>query len=123
MQRQGGIPQLCSRYRGYPDVNSHRLHVQTVASYSVSMGSQEFVAPGCAETTDHIDLKMGIPERGSQVVEEIEHPGIVFVNFTGAVVTQKTVQECQGFLVVSLATAIDNVQPLSSVCVNKIQRI
>lgn len=123
MKRQGNIPQLCGRDPGHPNVNGHRLHVQTVACDAVSMSTQEFVAPRCSETTNDIDLKIGIPEGSSQVVEEIKHPGIVFMNFTGAVVAQKTVQASQGFQVVSFATAVNNVQSLSSVCVNKMQRI
>ena len=90
MQRQSSIPQLCDRNAGHPYVDGHCLHVETVAGDTVSMSAEEFVAPGCTVAADYINLKIGIPECGSQVVEEVEYPGIVLVNFTSAVIAQKT---------------------------------
>jgi hypothetical protein len=78
---------------------------------------------GVAVTADYINLKVGIPERGSQVVEKIEHPGIVLVNFASAVVAQITVQASQGLLVISLGVAVDNVQSFASMYMNQMKLI
>ena len=69
--------------------------METVAGHAVSMGAEEFVAPRCAITAHHINLQIGIPECGSQVVEQVEYSGIVFMNFAGTVVAQITVQARQ----------------------------
>ena len=52
------------------------------------MSAEKFVAPWCAVAADDINLKVGIPECISQIVEEVEYRGIVLVNFAGAVVAQ-----------------------------------
>jgi hypothetical protein len=93
--------------------------METVTSDAVSMTTEELVAPGGAVTADNINLKIGIPERGSQVVEEIEHPGIVLMNLAGAVVVQITVQALQRFLIVTSTIAIDDVQAFSGMRVKK----
>ena len=107
MQRQGSIPQLCGRNPGHPDVDGHRLHVEAVAGDAMSVSAEEFVAPRRAETADHINFKIGIPERSSQVVEQVEYSGIVLMNFAGAVVAQIMVQARQRFLIVAFAVAVD----------------
>src|SRR6476659_3828153 len=56
MQRQGSIPQLCDRNPGYPNIDRHCLHVETVAGDSVSMSAEEFVAPGRSVPADYINL-------------------------------------------------------------------
>ena len=91
MQRQRSIPQLCGRNAGYPNVDGHCLHVETVAGDSVSMSTEEFVAPRRPVAADHINLKIGISERGSQVVQEIEYTRIVLMNFARTVVSQISV--------------------------------
>jgi hypothetical protein len=44
------------------------------AGRPVSMSAEEFVAPRRAVAADDINLKIGIPERSSEVVEEVEYP-------------------------------------------------
>ena len=63
MQRQGSIPQLCGRNSGYPNVDGHRLHVETVAGHAMPMRAEKFVAPRRAVAADDINLKIGIPQR------------------------------------------------------------
>src|SRR5579864_7297240 len=123
MQRQSSVPQLCGRNPGHPNVDGHRLHVETVTSHAVSMSTEEFVAPGRAVAADDTNLKIGIPERNSQVVEQVEYPGIVLMNFAGAVVAQITVQARQRFLIVAFAIAVDDIQALSRMCVKKMQAV
>jgi hypothetical protein len=89
----------------------------------MSMSAEEFVAPGSAVATDYIDLKSGIPECISQVAEQVEYQGIVLMNLAGPVVPQIVIQSRQGFLVVTLASAVDDVQALSGMCVKKMQAV
>ncbi|MGC2198275.1 MAG: hypothetical protein WA628_26630 [Terriglobales bacterium] len=50
-------------------------------------------------------------------------PRIVLVNLAGAVVLKVTIQVRQGFLIVAFATAVDNVQALTRMCVEKMQAV
>jgi len=63
MEREGSVPQLCGGNPGYPDVDSHCLHVETVAGHAMSMNAEKFIAPRRAVAADDINLKIGIPER------------------------------------------------------------
>src|SRR5208282_151380 len=56
-------------------------------------------------------------------MQKVEHPWIILVNFTSTVVPQKTVQAGQRFLIVAFGIAVDDVQPLSSMCVEKMQAV
>ena len=65
MQRQRGVPQSWGRNPRHPNIDGHRLHVETVAGYAVSMSAEEFVAPRRAVAADDINLEIGISEGGS----------------------------------------------------------
>ena len=82
---------MCDRNTGDPNVDSHCLHVETVAGDPVSMSAEEFVAPRRAVAADDINLKIGIPELSSPVVEEVEYPRIVLMNLAGTVVADLSV--------------------------------
>src|ERR1700674_332756 len=123
MQRQRSIPQLCGRNARYSDVNGHRLHVDAIAGHAMPMRAEELVAPGRAVTADDINLKIAIPKRSSQVVQKVEYPGIVLANFAGAVVSQIATQACERFRIVAVAVAVDDVQSLPSMCVEKMQAV
>lgn len=123
MQRHGRIPQLRSRNSGHPDVDGHRLHVETVTGHAVSMSTKKFVAPGRAVAADDVDFKIGIPECSRQVVEQVKYPRIIFMNLAGAMVAQITVQARQGFRIVAFPIAVDDGQTLASVGVEKMQTI
>ena len=86
MQRKGGIPHSCGRNAGNPNVDGHGSHVETVASDTVSMSAEEFVAPRCAIATEDVDLKVRISECDGQVVQQIEHSRVVLGNCAGPVV-------------------------------------
>lgn len=93
--------------------------METVASDTVSMSAEEFVAPGRAIATKDVDLKLGIPECGSQVVEKVEHPRVVLANCAGPMVAQITVEANVGIPIVCFAIAIDDVEALSRMCVEQ----
>jgi hypothetical protein len=115
MQRKGCIPESCGRNPGHANVDGHGLHVETVASDTVSMSPEEFVAPRRAIATEDVDLKVRIPECGSQVVEQVEDARVVIVNYAGAVVAQITVEAKVGSLIESFAIAVDDVKVLSRI--------
>jgi hypothetical protein len=121
MQRKGSIPHSCARNPGYPNVDGHGLHMETVARDTVSTSAEEFVAQRRAIATEDIDLKVRIPECGSQVVEQVEHSRVVLVNCAGPVVAQITVEANVSILIVSFAIAVDDVEVLSRMCVEQPQ--
>ena len=97
--------------------------MKTVAGYAVSMSAQKFVAPWRAVAANNIDLHIRIPQRCRQIVEQVEHPRIVVTNVARAVVAQITVQARQGFLIISFAVAVNDIQPLSSMRMEKMQLV
>jgi len=87
------------------------------------MSAEEFVAPRSAIATEDVDLKVRIPECGSQVVEQVEHSRVALVNCAGPVVAQITVEANVGILIVSLTIAVDDVEVLSRMCVERPQAV
>src|ERR1700756_3292013 len=71
-QDQSCISQLCSGDPGHTNVNGHRLHVEAVTGHAVSMSAKEFVAPGRTVTPDYVNLKIGIPKRRGQIMQQIK---------------------------------------------------
>jgi hypothetical protein len=65
--------------------------METVLSDSVSVSTEEFVAPRRAIPAKDINLKIRVPESSSQVVEQVKDARVVIVNGAGAVVTQVAV--------------------------------
>lgn len=97
--------------------------METVASDTVSMSAEEFVAPRRAIATKDVDLKVRIPECGRQVVEQVEHSRVVLVNCAGAVIAQIMVEANAGILIVSFAIAVDDVEALSGMCMEQPQTV
>jgi hypothetical protein len=91
MQRQGSVPQLCGGNPGHPNVDGHCLHVETVAGHAMSMSTKKFIAPRCAVAADDINLKIGISEGNSKLVQEVEYSRIVLMNLFGTVIAQISV--------------------------------
>ena len=89
----------------------------------MSMGAQELVAPRRAVAADDINLEIGIPEFGREVVQQVEHPRIIFMNLAGAVVAQIVVQLRQRFWIIAGAVTVDDIQTLASVSVKKMQAV
>ena len=72
---------------------------------------------------DYINLEVGIPKRSGQVPQKVEYPRIVFVNLACPVVPQIAIQAGQGFLIVTFAIAIDDIQALSGMGVKQVQAV
>jgi hypothetical protein len=69
MQSYGCVSQARGGNAGDPDIDRHRLHVEAVKGYAVSVGAEVFIAPGGAIAADYIDFETWIAERGSQIVQ------------------------------------------------------
>src|ERR1035438_2849478 len=109
MQGDCSVSQSRGGNAGDPDINCHRLHVEALSGHAVSVSAEELIAPGCAIATDNIDLEIRIAERGSQIVQQVEHPRIICANITGTVIPQIMVEPLKRFLIVSPAIAVDDV--------------
>jgi len=92
-QAQGCITQHCRRNSRQTNVDCLGLHVQAVLRYAGvrAARAQEFVAPGRAIATNHIDFTTGIAERCGQVVQKVEELRIEMAHISGSVVAQKMV--------------------------------
>ena len=73
-------------------------------------GTQEFVAPGRAVSTDNVDLTAGIVQRRGQVVEEVEQVGIKMTYFSRAMVAEIVVELGQRFWYVIFATPVNDIE-------------
>jgi hypothetical protein len=56
-------------------------------------------------------------------VQEIEQSRVELMNLSGAVVAQIAVQSRQGILIVAFAIAVNDIQSLSSMCVEEMQAV
>ena len=109
MQGDCSVSQSRGGNAGDPDINCHRLHVEALSGHAVSVSAEELIAPGCAIAADNIDLEIWIAERGSQIVQQVEHPRIICANIPGTVIPQIMVEPLKRFLIVSPAIAVDDV--------------
>src|SRR5580765_6121239 len=97
--------------------------MQAVDGHAMSMGAQELIAPRRAVAADDINLEIRIPEFGREVVQQVEHPRIIFMNLAGAVVAQIMVQLRQRFWIIAGAVTVNDIQTLASVSVKKMQAV
>lgn len=123
MQGHCSVSQACRGNAGDPDINCHRLHVEAVKSHAVSVSAEVFIAPGSAIAADYIDFEIRIAERGSEIVQQIEYPRIVRAYIAGAMIAQIVVQAVKGFLIISMAIAVDDIEPLACMRMEKPQLV
>jgi hypothetical protein len=97
--------------------------METVASDTVPVSAEEFIAPRRAIAANDVDLEAGIPECRCQVVEQIEDSRVVLVNCAGPVVAQIMVEANQGILIVAFAITVDDVGALSRMGVEEPQTV
>lgn len=121
MKVQRGISQSGRADSGQPDVNGHGLHVQAVLGYSRRAASQKLIAPWRSIAADNVNFFIWPSGGSNQIVKQIENPGIVGMDFTRSMITQKVFQllECHGIIGVSMA--INNIQPLVRVRVIQLE--
>src|SRR5450631_3045659 len=69
LEAQRGVPHSGGDNSRQANVDGFRLHVEAVTSDPRvrAAGTQEFVAPGCAVSTDDIDLAAGMVQGRRQV--------------------------------------------------------
>ena len=119
MQTQRGIPHRRGANSRQPNVDSFRLHVETVASHaSVGVaGTQKFVAPRRTVSTDHVNFSVGVVQRCGQVMEQVEQARIEMMNVARTMVTKKMVERIQRSRYVGIAAPVNDVESLAGVCV------
>ena len=112
MEFQRSIAQLRRIDAGHTDVDGHGLHVQAVLGHGRRAASQKFVAPRRSIAADNVNFFVW-PARGSnQVVEQIEDPRIVGMDFSRPVVSQKVFQLLQRHGIIRIPMAIDDIKAL-----------
>src|SRR6516164_10680521 len=121
MQSQGGVPHHGRRNAWNANVDGFGQQVQTVASYAGmgASGTQNFVAPKRAITTDYVDFASGIVQRRNQVVQQVEQARIKVTNISCAMVAKIVVKCCQRFRHVGRAAPVNDVEPLVGVSMEK----
>jgi len=93
--------------------------METVLRNAGGVGPQEFVAPWRTVAADDGYLGIGLACSGCKVRQKIKQMGIVMKPLAGAVVTQKVIQPAKCVVEVSVATAIDYVDALAGVSMEK----
>jgi hypothetical protein len=115
MQRDSSVAQgQCIDARD-SNVDGVRLHVQAASGYTGRASAEELVAPGAAIATDDVDFRAGTAERSGKIGEDVENVGIVMSDGASAVVPQEMVESLFSLRQKSVATAIDDINPLARV--------
>src|SRR5580704_5279790 len=77
--------------------------------------AQEFIAPGRAISTNHVDLATRIIERGGQIAQQVEQPWIEMEHCSCTVVAKEMVKLVQRFGYVSVPATVNDVEALTRV--------
>jgi len=67
-------------------------YVQALASYAVTMRTQELIAPGSAVSADDLDFGAGLAYFGGEIVQQVEDLGIVVADVARAVIAQVAIE-------------------------------
>ena len=121
MQGQSRVAERGSGYARYANVDGHGPHMQAVLRDAVSMRPEPFIAPRGSIAAYHVDFGVGASQRGGQVVEKVEDARIVFRHGASAVIAQEVVESRNRARIVTIAMAIDDVQPLAGMEVEEFE--
>jgi len=119
VKRQGSTSEIACGDPWETNIDCPGLHMETVLRNAGGVGPQEFVAPWRTVAADDGYLGIGLPCSGCKVRQKIKQMGIVMKPLAGAVVTQKVIQPAKCVVEVSVATAIDYVDALAGVSMEK----
>src|SRR4029077_11877459 len=113
MQGQCGLPQLESVDPRDSQVNRFRLNMETVLGDSRSVRAQKFVGPRRPVAADDANFSAAAAYGNGQFFQRIVKPRVEMADIARAEITQEKVElgDCVGQ--VSIATAVDNVDPLA----------
>jgi hypothetical protein len=123
VEGQSRIPKIDCPNTCQADINRHGLHVQAVACDSMSMRTQELVAPSSAVPTDYVDFGVRPAYLNGEIMQKIKNPRIVMAYVAGTMVAQVAIKVSQCFGNVLVVSAIDDIQALSRVHVKELQPI
>ena len=120
MQCQRRIPKCSGIHSRYANIDSHRLHVQTVLRHAMSVVPQVFIAPRRTVAAHHIDLSVRTSYGRQQVVQQIKYSSIVRAYLARPVVPQVTIHPRESVGVVSIPVTIRNLETFSGVRVKEV---
>ena len=123
MERQRRVSQAGGAHARDANINRHCLRVQTMSRNVVSVSPQKFIAPRRAVAGNDIDFIVGMPEFRLNIVKQIKQPRIVMEYVSGPPIFQIFIETSESLWNVTVSSAIDNIEPLSSVRVEEPQPI
>jgi hypothetical protein len=123
LKGESRVPEIGSSHARQTDIDRHGLHVQALASDSITMRPQEFIAPGRAVPADYADLGVGLTQLGREIVQQVENPGVVVADVAGTVVTQIPIQAIKRFGKIPAALAIDDIQAFPGMQMKELEAI
>ena len=123
MEGQSRIPKIDGPHTWQADIDRHGLHMQAVACDSMTMRTQELVAPSSAVPTDDVDFGVRPAYLDGKIMEKIKKPRIVMAYVASMVVRQVTIEVSECFGNVLVVSAINDIEAFPSVHVEKLQPI
>jgi hypothetical protein len=123
MERKGSLAQPFRVHTRHPNVDGLGLHVQAVFGHPWSVRAEEFVSPWCTISADDVDLAARMAHGYRQFLKKVEESRIEMTNVPSPMVAQEIIQFSQGTGDVILSLAIDNVNSLASMRLEKQQAI
>ena len=97
--------------------------MQTMARNVVRVFPEQFIAPRRAVAANDIDLIVGMSDFRLDIAKQIKQPRIVMEYVSSPPIFQKFIKARESFWNVTVSSAIDNIEPLSSMHVEKPQPI
>ena len=119
MKAESRIAKCCGSYSGNTNIDRHCLHVQAVEGNAVAVSPQIFIAPRRPVATDDVDLGIGPAQAGKQIVQKIEHAGIIVMDVARAMISQEVIETIQCLGQILTVSAIHDVQSLVGVRVKE----
>jgi len=123
MQGQRRITQFHSGYSGDANIDRHGLHVQAVLRDAMPVGAKPLVAPRGSVAAHDVDFGVRSPQRDGQIMQQVEHAGIVFVHIARPVIAQKVIEFGERSEIVGVAVAIDDIELFSRVEMNEMKAV
>ena|SRR5215469_3297024 len=121
MKGESRIAKCCGSYSRNANIDRHCLHMQAVEGNAVAVRPQIFVAPRRPVATDDVDLGIGPAQAGKQIVQKIEHAGIIVMDVARAMISQEVIETIQRLGQILTVSAIRDVQSFAGVRVKKFE--
>ena len=87
VKREGHVSQMSGSDAWHADIDGFSLHMQAMRCDALRRAAQKIVAPWCTVTANDIDLGVGAPDSGRQIVKQIEHAPVQLNYVARAMIT------------------------------------